>query len=378
MSGKKVLLRADFNVPIKNGKIKDEFKLREQLPTIRFLSRYNARVIIATHLGRPEKEADRRKHTVKPIVDRLKEMLGGNVGYVDDVAGLKAGSAVGHMQDKDVLVLENLRFEPGEIDNNRRFAKQLSKLADIYVNDAFAVSHRKHASVAAVKEFIPAYAGLLLEKEIMSLEKVLHPEKPLVVVLGGAKIKTKVPLIKRFHKKAEKILVGGALANNFLAAQGCDVGKSAVDPKSIAFAKKSKYSKLILPEDVVVSRKERGWRAESKNVNKVGSDEYIFDIGPKTIKLFSHYIKKANTIIWNGPLGLYEEAEFRHGTLALAGFIASRSRGHAFGVAGGGETVDAIKMTQMLDYMDWVSTGGGAMLSYLGGEEMPGLKWLIK
>jgi len=378
LSGKKVLVRADFNVPIENGQVKDEFKLVQQLPTIRFLLRYNARIILLTHLGRPKSDKDRQEFSVKPIATELGRILDQKVKYVDDTSGLKAGDAVGNLADKGVLMLENVRFEAGEKKNDKKLAQRWADLADIYVNDAFAVCHRRHASVDAIKELMPSYAGLLLEKEISSLEAALHPEEPLMVVLGGAKLETKVPLLKRLHKKADKVLLGGALANNFLAAKGLETGKSMTDDKSIGFAKRFRSDKLILPEDVVVSRKQEEWQADSKNINRVSKDEYIFDIGPKTVKLFSHYIKKANTIIWNGPMGLYEEEQFRHGTLAIARVVATRSKGHAFGVAGGGETVDALKMTNMLEYVDWVSTGGGAMLSYLGGEEMPGLKWLLK
>lgn len=379
LNGKKVLWRADFNMPIKNGVIKDEFKLVSHLSTLRFLLRYGAKVIVLTHLGRPDKDEqpDKGAYSTRPIARRLSELLGREVSHVNDVCGWEAGTAVGELAPKGVLMLENVRFEAGEKKNDKKLAKKLASFADFYVCDAFGASHRAHASVAAIKEFLPAYAGLLLEAEVTNLEAALHPRLPLYLVLGGAKVGTKTPLLKRLYPKAEKVLLGGALANNFLSARDYGVGKSLVDEQSVKFARSFGFEKLVLPEDVVVSHKQKSWEPCLRAVKDVRDDEYIFDIGPKTIKLYSHFIRKAGTIIWNGPLGLYEENSFRHGTLAVAKSIASRSRGQAFGVAGGGETVDALRLTGMLEYMDWVSTGGGAMLSYLGGEKMPGLKGLV-
>ncbi len=400
--GKKVLLRTDFDVSIKNNRIKDEYRIVQQLPTIRFLLRLRCKIIIVTHLGRPlEKgklsararlrgQADRKiknkeYFTAKPIAKRLSQLLGRNVRFVKDGVSFKAGTEISRMKNGEIIMLENLRFENGEQKNSRILARNLAKLADIYVNDAFAVSHRAHASVSAIKNYLPSYAGLLLEKEIVNLHKVLNPKKPLVIVIGGAKITTKIPLIKKLHKKAERILIGGALANNFFVARGFKVGKSLVDKQSIKFAKSflprwqaGGNKNIILPIDVVISNKESGWRAVVKNVNQVGINDYIFDIGPETVRLYANFIKKAKTIIWNGPMGVFEEEKFKHGTLSIARVIASRSTGSAFGVVGGGETIEALKMTKMIDYVDWVSTGGGAMLAFLGGGKMPGLKGIVK
>jgi len=374
IAGKKVLLRADFNVPIDKDKILDDFKIVASLPTIRFLVRYKCKIIIISHLGRPGGKG-LKKYSLKPIVRRLSSFLDSQVGFVDDCVGFKPGNKISKMKAGEVLILENLRFDKGEEKNDKKFAKQLASYADVYVNNAFANSHRNHASMVAVKNFLPFYAGFLLEKEIENLNKAMHPRKPLVIILGGVKVATKIPLIKKFYNKASKILVGGVLANNFLAAHKLEIGRSLADKKSIALAKRFKSKNILLPIDVVVSEKKYGGsKATAKSVNKVKNQDKILDIGPETIKLYSRFIKKAQTIVWNGPMGMFENEHFKHGTLSIARVVASRSTGKAFGVVGGGETVEALKMTKMLDHVDWVSTGGGAMLAYLGKEKMPGLE----
>ncbi|MCG2701368.1 phosphoglycerate kinase, partial [Candidatus Parcubacteria bacterium] len=321
--------------------------------------------------------------------------------FVDNCIGKNAEEEADKLKEGEIMFLENLRFHKGEEQNDKKFAKQLSRLADIhpapfgqlsnniknilpkrrgvYVNNAFAVCHRKHASVSAIKKYLPSYAGFLVKEELENLSKVLSPQKPLILIIGGVKIGDKIKLIKKFSKKAHRILIGGALANNFFAAHGIEIGKSTVDIKSIAFAKKFKDKNIILPVDVLASnRKDGKSRPKLKNVYKINKNEYILDIGPKTVKLYSGFIKKAGTIIWNGPMGMFEEDGFKHGTLSIARAIAFRSRGPAFGVVGGGETVEALKATKMIDYVDWVSTGGGAMLAFLSGEKMPGLKGVVK
>lgn len=390
IAGKKVFLRADFNVPMENGKIKDDYKIIASLPTIRFLLRYKCRIIIATHIGRPFQDKklniENKKHySTKPIAARLSQILDRKVRHVEDCVGLQVGTAISEMEKGDILILENLRFKKGEKKNDKKFAKELIYPADIYINDAFGVSHREHASVCAIKKFKPSYAGLLLEKEIINLKKVLSPKKPLVAVIGGAKIETKLPLLKKIRGTASQILIGGALANNFLSALKYEIGNSLVDKKSINLTKKiySMYrligiKKFILPVDVIVGSKKDGTgKVLVRTIDNVKKNDYILDIGPETIRLFSGFIKKANTIIWNGPMGKFEAEHFKHGTLAIARVIASRSTGSAYGVVGGGETIEALNMTKMLNYVDWVSTGGGAMLSYLGGEKMPGLEGII-
>ncbi len=384
VAGKVVFLRVDFNVPLANGKVKEDYKIIAGLPTIRFLLRYKAKVVIATHLGDPGGKKS-KKFTTEPVAKRLEKLLGQKVVFVKDCIGPKVDKAVAELKPGQVVFLENLRYYSGEEKDDRQFAKQLARPADVYINNAFAVSHRAHASVSAIKAHLPSYAGLLLEQEVASIERALKPKKPLVVVIGGAKIGTKLPIIKNFIKNASQILVGGAVANDFLQSLGYEVGKSKVSgdaklaKQAISMYKKAGNKKIILPLDLVVSKKKDGkGHLAVKSVSMVSKDDYIYDIGPKTISFYSRYLKQANTIAWNGPMGWFEQDSFKHGTVALARVMAARSSGRAFGVVGGGETVEALKMAGMFDQVDWVSTGGGAMLDFLAGEPMPGLKGLIK
>jgi len=379
ITGKKVLLRVDFNVFInRTGNIEDDYKIIASLPTIRFLLRYKCKIIIITHLGHPNGQRI-MKYSTRPIAVRLSQLLGKKVKFIGDCLGFKVSSEVSRLKKGEILLLENLRFYNEEMENDIGFAKELASYADIYINEAFAVSHRRHASLVAIKNYLPAFAGLRLENEIKNLNKVINPEKPLVIIIGGVKIATRIPTIKKLYKKSFKILIGGALANNFLVARKFAVGKSLIDKKNISSVKKIINKNILLPVDFVVSdRKSEGGRILVRDINNIDKNEYIFDIGPQTIRLYSDIIKKAQTIIWNGPMGMFEDRAFRHGTLAIARVIAARSTGKAFGVVGGGETVAALRMTKMFDYVDWVSTGGGAMLTYLGGEPMPGLKGIVK
>lgn len=372
LADKTVFLRADFNIPIKNGVIKDDYKIVMTLPTIRFLLRHNCRLVIATHLDKGA--------TAKPLVKRLAELLGKKVSFINDCTKAKAVKAAKELKAGEIIFLENLRFNPGEETNDKKFAKILASLADLYVNDAFAVCHRNHASVSAIKKYLPSYAGLLLEKEILNLEKVLKPKQPLISIVGGEKIETKIDLLDNLAKKSHRVLIGGALANNFIAAHGFAVGKSLVDRPSLRLASGliKSHKNIILPVDVLVAKKMTGENFLVKPVNQVKKDEIILDIGPRTVKLFANFIREANTLIWNGPLGFFENDHFKHGTLSVARLVAARSTGEAYGVVGGGETIEALKLTKMEHYVDWISTGGGAMLAFLGGEPMPGLKGIVK
>ena len=386
--GKKVFLRVDFNVPVEGSKIKDEQKIIAALPTIRFLLRYDCPIIIATHLGRPGGKRV-KKYSTEILSKRLGKLLGEksrsktnlkkyrNVKFINNCIGKKVKKAAEELEPREILFLENLRFHPEEKKNNKKFSKELASLADIYINNAFSVCHREHASVVGIKRYLPGFAGILLEKEIDSLNKIKNPKHPLITVMGGVKVSTKVKFIKSLAQRSEKMLLGGALANNFLAAKGFDVGNSLVDKESIDLAKKllnSFSNKIILPVDAVVAKDQDKDQGKLKHIKDIGKEDKILDIGPETIRLYSSYIKKAETIIWNGPMGLCENKQFEKGSLAIGRVIASRSTGKAFGVAGGGETVEVLKRTHMMEHMDWVSTGGGAMLSYLSGEKMPGLK----
>lgn len=379
--GKRVLLRADFNVPIKNGKIKEDFKIIRNLPTINYLLAHKCKVIIVSHLGNPKAGEFAEKYSLKPVADYLDKQLKAKVKFAGNIHDFAAGTAVMQMKNKEALFLENIRFYEGEKKNSSVFAKKLAALAEIYVNDAFAVCHRADASVSAIKKYLPAYAGLLLENEVLHLHKIKNPKKPLIVIIGGAKLATKIPLINKFRDKAHRILVGGALANNFFAAHNFPVGRSLVDEESIQFAKKLIKAKLdkniILPLDVVVSAKKNFWDARAVNLNQVKEKDYILDIGPKTIDFYKKYINSAATVVWNGPLGMFEEQKFKHGTLAIARALSLAAGKKIFSVAGGGETVEALKLAKTSSHINWVSTGGGAMLAFLAGESMPGLEGLI-
>lgn len=379
LRGKIVFLRVDYNVALSDGKVIDDYRLRASLPTINYLLSRGAKLILASHLGDP-KNGPAIEYSLKPVAVRLKKLLKKPVKFIREVKGEKVLKALDRMEAGSLMLLENLRFEPGELSNDPEFAKDLASLADIYINDAFAVSHRKQASVSAIKKYLPSYAGLLVEDEVKALNKILKPKTPFVVIMGGAKISTKVPLISRFYKVADNILLGGALANNFFKYQGVEIGQSLFDSDSDVHVKKfftgkKLKSKIILPIDVVVRSSSGSIRSCAPS--EVKKNESILDMGPKTISLYAEKINKAQTLVWNGPMGKFEENSFKQGTLSIARLVAARSRGRAYGLIGGGETVAALKLSKMEDYVDWVSTAGGAMLSYLGGEKMPGLEKII-
>ncbi|MFA5317906.1 MAG: phosphoglycerate kinase [Patescibacteria group bacterium] len=379
LRGKRVLVRCDFNVAIKDHKIIDDFKIIQTLPTIRYLTNKGAKVIIITHLGRPTtsnkpQATSNQKYTIKPIIIRLNKLLGKKVKYLENFLDDGAKDAVNDLKNGQILMLENIRFYQGEKKNDKKFGKELAGLADIYVNDALAVSHRAHASVSAIQNFLPSYSGLLLEKEILNLNKIIHPQKPLAVIMGGAKIETKVPVIKKLAKKASVIFIGGMISYDFLAALKLSTGKYKVNVKNKKLARKLLGKKIILPIDFVASSSKNG-RGKIRVVaaDEIPKNSWQLDIGPETIRFYSQHLKQAKTIIWNGPMGMFENDKFKNGTLSIARVVASVSQGRAFGIAGGGETVVALKKTKMLEHVDWVSTGGGAMLAYLAGEKMPGL-----
>jgi len=379
LKNKRVFLRVDFNVALKQGKVKEDYKIQSELETINFLLGKGAKLIIATHLGEPKGEPE-KAYSVKPAAARLQKLIKKPVKFCAETVGPKAAKAVSSLKAGEILMLENLRFNAGELTNDNNFAKELAHLADIYINDAFAVCHRDQASVSAIKKYLPAYAGLLLAKEVIALNKIIKPKKPLVVIMGGAKIATKAPLISKLYPAASYILLGGALANNFFKYQKKEIGKSLFDADSLVCVNKlckvkKNAIKIILPIDVVV--KTKSGSAVLRRPEEVKKDEMILDIGPETISLFAQYIKKAQTLVWNGPMGKFEEEGFKQGTLSIARLIASRSSGKAYGLVGGGETIEALKLTKMAEYVDWVSTAGGAMLTYLGGGKMPGLAKIV-
>lgn len=380
LKGKKVLLRLDLNVPIRANKVTETYKLNMALPTIKYLQEKGAKIIIISHLGRP-KGKKVKKYSLEPVVKALENILETKIKFSKQITGKTVNKKVEALKNKEIIVLENLRFYPGEKENNLNFSKSLASLADIYVNDAFAVSHRKQASVDKIKKQLPSYGGLLLEKEVLNLSLALKPKKPLVAVIGGAKISSKIKLLEQLSKSANRILIGGALANTLHLAKGSEVGNSLIDEDSLTWSKKfikqkKVKDKIVLPSDFLVETSKK--EVLVKKLKDVNKTDKIYDIGPDTIFAFSKEIKTAQTLIWNGPLGMFEKKQFKQGTMSIARSLALQSKEEAMCIVGGGETVEALSALNYREYINWISTGGGAMLSFLAKESMPGLKGLIK
>jgi phosphoglycerate kinase len=375
--GKTVFLRVDFNVPIKNKKVLENYKIKKSLLTLKNLLEKGARVVVVSHLGRPT-QLD-KKFSLKPVAEELGKFLQKKVSVlpISDLA--KTNNLIKKLAPGSLAVLENIRFLKGEVENSNKLAEDLAGLADIFVLDGFAVAHREAASVTGIARYLPAYAGDLLAEEIKGLDMVLRrPKKPLVVILGGIKMDTKIPVLKNLLSKADYILVGGGIVNTYLWAKGKKVGSSIVDKdfkkQILEYCAKKK---VIMPVDVVVGPKD-GKKARVVSVKQLSlqSGVGIFDIGPETIRLFATYIKKAKTLVWNGAMGNFEVPVYKYGTYAVAHLLAAQSKHRAFGVAGGGETVQVLQKLQILSDVDLPSTGGGAMLEYLGGKKLPGIEAL--
>ncbi|MBU1146290.1 phosphoglycerate kinase [Patescibacteria group bacterium] len=387
LKGKRVLVRVDFNVPLKKSGarivVADNTKIRAALPTIKYLLGQGAKVILMSHLGDPGGKA-KKNLSLKPIGAALGKLLLMKGTAPADWEGRKGLKKIDEMKTGEVMMLENLRFHVGEEKNDRKFAAGLASLADIYVNDAFAAAHRAHASIVGVPKFLPSYAGLLMKKEISVLGSLLaKPSKPFVALIGGAKISTKISVIENLLKKVNSLLLGGALVNNFFKAAGYEIGASVYEPKELKTAKKLlKNKKIVLPVDFVVGdfkgKKARVVSVPKKKIALCKKPYALLDIGPETIKKYASIVRKAQTIVWNGPMGMFEIPKYSHGTIALGRLIAARSRGKVFGVVGGGETIEAIEKTKMAEYIDHISTGGGAMLEFLEGKVLPGIKPLLK
>ncbi|KFD42396.1 phosphoglycerate kinase [Peptococcaceae bacterium SCADC1_2_3] len=377
ITGKRVLVRVDFNVPIENGKVTDDTRIKEALPTIRYLRENKAKIILISHLGRPKGKIN-EKYRLTPVAQRLQELLGVTVLKIDDCLGDKPAAAVKAMQPGEVILLENVRFYPEEEKNDPAFAQKLSLLADVYVNDAFGAVHRAHASTEGVAHFLPAVMGFLMEKEVKALTKILTvPERPFAAILGGAKVSDKIGVVKNLLGKVDVLLVGGGLANTFLKAQGYEVGKSPVEEDKIKTAgeifalAKSRGVKIILPVDVVVvSEGEAADKIKIVKVDEIPADGQIFDLGPESIKIFKEVLQGAKTVFWNGPLGVFEQKVFAEGTLAIARAIAEDN---LTSVVGGGDTLAAVSKAGVAQKITHLSTGGGASLEFLEGKVLPGL-----
>lgn len=377
VKGKKVLVRVDFNVPIKEGKVKDDTRIVAALPTINYLLEHGAAVILCSHLGRPKDEPD-PAYSMQPVADYLAKLVTVPVKFAEDCIGPKAEEAAKALKAGEILVLENTRFHKGEGKNDPEMSRQLASLADLYVNDAFGSAHRAHASTAGVADYLPAAAGFLMEKEIQYLgNAIADPKRPFVAILGGAKISDKIGVIENLLTKADNILIGGGMANTFLAAQGYAMADSLVEAEALETAKTllAKGSKkLLLPVDVVMANAfDAEAEMETQDLADIPAGWRVLDIGPKTVKAFSKVIKNAGTVVWNGPMGVFEFPRFAVGTFEVAKAVANSE---AVSIIGGGDSVAAINQSGLDDKITHISTGGGASLEMLEGIELPGLKVL--
>lgn len=375
VQNKRVIVRADLNVPLENGQITNDFRLQATLPTLKYLINQKAKIVLISHLGRP-KGVD-EKYSLRPVSRHLEKLLGRTVQFIDDCVGQEAQDAARKLEPGQVILLENVRFHPEETANDPDFAKKLAGLGEIYVNDSFGVNHRSHASLVGVPQYLPGYAGFLLKKEIEILTKVLNkPERPLAVIIGGAKISTKIKVIESFLDSADNIVLGGALANTIISAKGLSIGKSVSEEGMVEEVKKLKLTnnKLHIPVDVIVSADLSG-RGDSRitPVGKMEEDEMILDIGPNTVGLYGRVIAQAKTVIWSGPMGLFEVDQFSKGSKGVAQAVA---RGDGFSVVGGGDTIALLGELSLLDKMNHICTGGGAMLKFLTKEDLPAIKIL--
>jgi phosphoglycerate kinase len=373
VAGKRVLVREDLNVPMSGGAVADDSRVRAAAPTLQHLAQRGARVVVMSHLGRPkDREAEL---SLQPVARDLGRRVGREVRFAEDCVGEPAMAAVDALQSGQVLLLENVRYHKEDEANDAAFARQLASLGDLFVNDAFAASHRAHASVVGVASYLPAYAGELMQAELDALHRALdNPRRPMVAVVGGAKVSTKVGVLRTLLAKVDSLLIGGAMANTFFKAKGWPTGAGLVEESALDEASevaKVGGEKLILPVDLVCARKmEAGEALRVMEADKVEPGWMALDIGPKTIRLFAQRLRGAGTVIWNGPLGVAEIKDFSDGTRAVGEAIAGSG---GFTLVGGGDTVAAIEALGLAGRFSWVSTGGGATLEYLEGKELPGI-----
>ncbi len=372
--GKRVLVRVDFNVPIKDGVVTDDTRIKAALPTLQYLLDHGASLVLCSHLGRP-KEGPDPQFSMKPVAEHLAKIMGKPVAFAEDCIGPVAEKAAKALKPGDILVLENTRFHKGETKNDPEMAKQLAALADIYVNDAFGSAHRAHASTEGVARYLPAVAGFLMEKEIQYLgQAIADPKKPFVAILGGAKISDKIGVIRNLLTKADQVLIGGGMANTFFKAQGYPVGDSLVEDEALETAKQllaEGGTKLRLPVDVVIADKfEDGAAKKVISMGPVPDGWRIMDIGPETVATFSKVILPAGTVVWNGPMGVFEFPNFAGGTFGIAKAVAECK---GVTIVGGGDSVSAVKKSGVADKITHISTGGGASLEMLEGLVLPGV-----
>jgi phosphoglycerate kinase len=372
--GKRVLVRVDFNVPVKNGEVTDDTRIRRAIPTIKYLLEQGAQPILISHLGRPKGKPD-PKYAMDPVAKRLEELLGAPVLKLDAAVGPEVEEALNEWDGEGVVLLENSRFYPGETKNDPEFSEQLASLADLYVDDAFGAAHRAHATVVGVAELLPAAAGFLMEEELDNLDKVLRaPERPFVAILGGAKVSDKLGVIESLLQVADTILIGGAMCFTFFRAQGYETGRSLVEEDYLDEAKRlmdEAGEKLVLPVDVVAAEEmKEDAPSQVVKVEEFPPNLMGLDIGPETVEKFNRYIKEAKTIFWNGPMGVFEIDAFAKGTVGIARAVAESD---AVTIVGGGDSVAALRKLGLENEMSFISTGGGASLEYVEGKELPGV-----
>lgn len=379
LKGKKVIIRVDFNVPIKNGIITDDNRIKESLNTINYAINKGARVILLSHLGRIKEEADKEKNTLLPVSIRLSELLGKEVTFINETRGTKVEDAINKMHDGDIVLLENTRFEDligkKESSNDTELGKYWASLGEIFINDAFGTCHRAHASNVGISTYLPSGIGFLVKKELDNMLPVIsNPQKPFTVILGGAKVSDKIGVIENLIDKCDYLLIGGGMAFTFLKAKGMEIGKSLFDSEMIDYCKNllAKTDKIILPIDFITSQSLESNECEAKE--ELSNDDMGLDIGKESIKLFSEYIKKSKTIIWNGPMGVFENSLYQKGTIGICEAFNSNQTI----IVGGGDSASAIINLGYKDKVSHISTGGGASLELLEGKILPGVKAVDK
>jgi phosphoglycerate kinase len=379
VDGKRVMLRVDFNVPLDGTKIRDDTRIRAALPTIRDLLDRNAAVLLVSHLGRPKGQPN-PKYSLAPVAERLSELLGQPVQFIDDVAGDAARDAAKNLRPRAILLLQNVRFEPGEEKNDPELAQRLAQLADLYVNDAFGAAHRAHASTEGIARLLPSYAGGLMLSEVEALQRLVdNPRDGFVAIIGGAKVSDKIGVLEHLVERVESLLIGGGMANTFLLERGNEIGTSLAEPDALDDARRvvqlaGQYgTAVLLPSDVVIAPSIDSDHTSTISADAVPTDQSIFDIGPDTIAGFSKRIGAAKTIFWNGPMGVFEKPQFATGTKEIARAVAES---RAYSVIGGGDSVAAVEEAGVAGQISHISTGGGASLEFVEGGALPGIEAL--